>query len=60
VLESGFEYAGQRHRTLSAVAQIITGTHWSGPRFFGLARRPTPFESGPGGVDTEMRGTCHA
>ena len=60
VLESGFEYAGQRHRTLSAVAQIITGTHWSGPRFFGLARRSTPFETGPGGLNTEMQGASHA
>ena len=38
VLEDGFEYEGERHQTLSQIAQRITGTHWSGPRFFGLRR----------------------
>jgi len=33
----GFEYAGKRYRTLTAVALAITGQHMSGPRFFGLA-----------------------
>ena len=37
-LETGFELAGQRFRSLSEVAQHITGAHWSGPRFFGLRR----------------------
>ncbi len=32
-------------RSLSAIAREITGTHWSGPRFFGLERRPKPFAS---------------
>jgi hypothetical protein len=36
VLESGFEYRGQRYASLSAIAQLITGAKWSGPRFFGL------------------------
>jgi hypothetical protein len=31
-----FEYQGQRFNSLSAVARHITGTHWSGPLFFGL------------------------
>ena len=31
-----FEYAGQRYRTLSAVAKAISGQHCSGLRFFGL------------------------
>ena len=35
-LEEGFEYHGQRFRSLSAVARKITGTSWSGPVFFGL------------------------
>src|ERR1700722_5542024 len=29
-------YRGQRYKSLSEVARLITGTHWSGPRFFGL------------------------
>ncbi len=37
-LEEGFEMAGQRFSSLSEIAFYITGTHWSGPRFFGLRR----------------------
>jgi hypothetical protein len=36
VLERGVEYRGRTWRSLSAVAREITGSHWSGPRFFGL------------------------
>ena len=36
VLEDGFQWRGQRWRSLSAIAREISGTHWSGPRFFGL------------------------
>ena len=43
VLEDGFEWNGERRRSLSAIARQITGTHWSGPRFFGLKPRPIPF-----------------
>jgi hypothetical protein len=43
VLEDGFEWNGERRRSLSAIAREITGTHWSGPRFFGLKPRPMPF-----------------
>ncbi len=42
VLEDGFEWNGNRRRSLSAIAREITGTHWSGPRFFGLKRSPMP------------------
>ncbi|MFW8566174.1 DUF2924 domain-containing protein [Orrella sp. 11846] len=34
--EGHFEYEGQTYRSLTAVARQITGTHWSGPLFFGL------------------------
>jgi hypothetical protein len=37
VTEEGFEYAGTIYSSLSTVAKQITNTHWSGPRFFGLA-----------------------
>ncbi len=43
VLEDGFEWNGKRRCSLSAIAREITGTHWSGPRFFGLRPRPKPF-----------------
>jgi hypothetical protein len=36
VAEDGFLYAGRRYRSLSEVARTITGTRWSGPRFFAL------------------------
>lgn len=36
VLDDGFEYGGERFRSLSQVARAITGTRWSGPLFFGL------------------------
>jgi hypothetical protein len=37
--EDGFEYEGQRYRSLTVIAERITGAHWSGPRFFGVTRR---------------------
>jgi hypothetical protein len=39
VREDGFEYEGQHYRSLTVIAEKITGAHWSGPRFFGLTRR---------------------
>ena len=36
VRDDGVEYRGQSWPSLSAVAREITGTRWSGPRFFGL------------------------
>ena len=39
VREDGFEYEGQCYRSLSVIAERITGAHWSGPRFFGLTKR---------------------
>ena len=39
VLESGYRWRGETWTSLSAIAQAITGTKWSGPRFFGLAKR---------------------
>ena len=38
VRDDGFEWNGQCWRSLSAIAREITGTRWSGPRFFGLQR----------------------
>ena len=37
--EDGFEYQGQRYRSLTVIAGRIAGAHWSGPRFFGLTKR---------------------
>jgi hypothetical protein len=42
VAETGFDWRGQRYRSLSAIAREITGAHWSGPRFFGLGGKDRP------------------
>ena len=36
VLADGFAWNGKTYPSLSKVAFVITGTHWNGPRFFGL------------------------
>ena len=36
VVADGFVWRGTTYRTLSAAAFAITGTKWSGPKFFGL------------------------
>ena len=40
--DDGFEYEGQRYRSLTVIAEHITGAHWSGPRFFGVGKRARP------------------
>jgi hypothetical protein len=37
-VDGGFTFDGDRFSSLSEVANKITGTRWSGPRFFGLVR----------------------
>src|SRR5271156_643087 len=44
-----FVYRGKQYSSLSKIARTITGTHWSGPRFFGLTKR----------VVTAMSERCH-
>src|SRR5438874_4098089 len=39
VQKDGFEHEGQRYRSLTVIAERITGAHWSGPRFFGLTKQ---------------------
>jgi Protein of unknown function (DUF2924) len=39
VLDHEVVYRGRRYQSLSEVARVITGTHWSGPVFFGLKNR---------------------
>jgi hypothetical protein len=48
VLADGFAYEGKIFRNLSEIANLITGTRWNGPKFFGL-------RSGPRGADTDGR-----
>jgi hypothetical protein len=39
VAADGFDWQGTTYSSLSAIARAITGTAWSGPRFFALAPR---------------------
>ena len=36
VTDAGYQFQGEEYGNLSEVAREITGTRWSGPRFFGL------------------------
>ncbi len=36
-VDGGFNFNGKLYKTLSAVANVITGTHWNGKKFFGVA-----------------------
>jgi hypothetical protein len=40
VLADGFEYAGERYPSLTAVAKAITGSHMNGFRFFKIEGKP--------------------
>lgn len=39
VTEGGMVWEGRTYRSLSAITREVTGTTWSGPRFFGLLTR---------------------
>lgn len=39
VIEGGYQCDNRTWRSLSEIARHVTGAHWSGPRFFGLAAR---------------------
>ena len=36
VLDNGYRFDGKTYPSLTTITKRITGTHWSGPRFFGL------------------------
>jgi hypothetical protein len=40
-LAGGFEWNGRTYKSLSAVANAITGTNWNGFSFFGIKRAPS-------------------
>ena len=41
IKENGYYWNGKLYRSLSSIAKTITGTHWSGPRFFGINNKDT-------------------
>jgi hypothetical protein len=48
VLEKGFMYEDRRYTSLTQIARTVTGTNWSGPRFFGLRQRSAAAKMGAG------------
>ena len=42
VQQDGFLYDSKRYKSLTAVARAITGSGWSGNRFFGLTQHSKP------------------
>jgi hypothetical protein len=49
VMDGGYAYRGRSFSSLSEIARKITGSRWSGPRFFGLrapSRRNEPEKTG--------------
>ena len=59
VLENGrrFQYRDQTYGSLSEIAREITGTRWSGPRFFGMTTREgvSDEQSNPGNKQRRRR-----
>jgi plastocyanin len=47
-LVEGFEWNGGTYKSLSAVANAITGTNWNGFAFFGIKRAPTSNKNAAG------------
>ena len=37
VIENGYEFNGKKYKSLTAIANEITGTRWNGKKFFGVA-----------------------
>jgi hypothetical protein len=48
ITQDGFLWNGKTHQSLSAIARIITGTRWNGPRFFGMRKVQGAAESNDG------------
>ncbi len=48
VLDDGFMFEDRHYPSLTQIAAAITGTAWSGPRFFGLNRAAKPKKTNGG------------
>ena len=61
ILDDGYIWSGKKYRSLSEIARGITGTRWSGPRFFGTeAPRRAPALAGPDPDLSELRSVTAA
>ena len=54
-LADGFEWNGRNYKSLSAVANAITGTNWNGFAFFGIKRAPSGNKNASGPRRTNSR-----
>ena len=54
VLNDGFLWKDKTWKSLSAIAETITGAHWSGPRFFGLKKRSSSSPAQEVVADTDI------
>ena len=54
-LADGFEWNGRTYKSLSAIANAITGTNWNGFAFFGIKRAPSGNKNASGPRRTNSR-----
>jgi hypothetical protein len=54
-LAEGFEWNGRTYKSLSAVANAVTGTNWNGFAFFGIKRAPSGNKNASGPRRTSSR-----
>ena len=54
-LVEGFEWNGRTYKSLSAVANAITGTNWNGFAFFGIKRAPSGNKNASGPRRSNLR-----
>jgi Protein of unknown function (DUF2924) len=60
VSPEGFVWEAQPYSSLSAIARAITGTAWSGPRFFALKSSAEPGHRPPNAAAEHRRKQNHA
>jgi hypothetical protein len=54
VLEDGFTWEGRIYNSLSALAKAVTGTSWSGQKFFGVRRANRSNKNAAGPVGNRL------
>jgi hypothetical protein len=59
-LNEGFEWDGRTYKSLSAVANAITGTNWNGYAFFGIKRAPSSNKNAAGPRRSKLDAVPHA
>ncbi len=59
-LAEGFEWNGRNYKSLSAVANAITGTNWNGYAFFGIKRAPSSNKNAAGPRRSKLDAVPHA